>query len=67
MVKLSKTNHNWSHGKKRVGPTKVAITTYFDLTIPYKNGDEAQQMFLEDLVLYICYFYFHVKTFSYIG
>jgi hypothetical protein len=25
------------------------LTKYFDLTIPYKNGDEAQQMFLEDL------------------
>jgi hypothetical protein len=41
-------------GRKGLGQQRLLLTKYFHLTISYKNGDEAQQMFLEDLVLYIC-------------
>jgi hypothetical protein len=40
--------------KKRLRPSGFTIITLFWATTPYKKGDEAQQMFFEDLVLYIC-------------
>jgi len=35
-------------------PSRSAITTFFSSTNLYKDDDETQQHFLEDLVLYIC-------------
>jgi hypothetical protein len=54
MVKLSKTHYTQQPGKKKVGPISFIIIVFFESTNPYKNGDEAQQRFLEDLVFYIC-------------
>jgi hypothetical protein len=51
VVKLSKTNHR-QHGKRRVGATSFAITFFFGSINTYKNSDESQQRFIEDLVLY---------------
>jgi hypothetical protein len=46
--------HVWQHGKKMTRPFSSIITTYFGSTNPFKKINEAQQMFIEDLVLYIC-------------
>lgn len=48
--------------KKRKGPTICAITEVFSASNPYKKGDEQQQMFLEDLVLYIAKDYRPLST-----
>jgi hypothetical protein len=37
---------------------------FFGSKNPYKHGDEAQQLFLEDLVLYICKKYKPLSTFE---
>jgi hypothetical protein len=54
MVKLFEIDHNWQHGKKRVETIAFAIISFFGSTNLYKNVNEAQQRFIEDLVLYIC-------------
>jgi hypothetical protein len=40
-------------GRKGLGPLFL-YSLFFESTNTYKNGDEAQQRFLEDLVFYIC-------------
>jgi hypothetical protein len=40
--------------KKRVGITTNVITNFFGSSNPYKQHDEQQQKFLENLILYIC-------------
>jgi hypothetical protein len=40
-------------GKKRVGAIGFVIISFFGSTNMYKNVNEAQQRFIEDLVLYI--------------
>jgi hypothetical protein len=62
MVKLFEIDHNQQHGKKKVGAISFAITSLFGSTNPYKNVDEAQQKFIEDLVLYICKGYKPLST-----
>lgn len=42
-------------GRKKVdGPFSFVITKYFGSTNLYKNNDEVWQIFIKDLVLYIC-------------
>jgi hypothetical protein len=53
MAMRSKTYHNWQHGKKKVGATSYAIIYFLGSTHLYKNANEAQQRFIENLVLYI--------------
>jgi len=43
-------------------PSSYAITTYFGSTNPYQKIGEAQQMFYEDLVFYICIAYQPIST-----
>jgi hypothetical protein len=50
----SDANHVWQQGKRRIGPFNITIIIYFGSINPYKKIDEAQQMFSEDIVLYIC-------------
>ncbi len=49
-------------GKKRSRPFGCAITSYFGVTNHYKKSNEAQQQFLEDLVLYTCKGYKPLST-----
>jgi hypothetical protein len=53
----SDAGHVSQQGKKRTRPFSFVITTYLGSTIPLKKKNEAQQMFIEDLVLYICKVY----------
>jgi len=62
IVKLFEIDHNQQYGKKRIGATDPAITSFFWSTNPYKNVNEAQQRFIEDLVLYICKGYTPLST-----
>jgi hypothetical protein len=55
-------SHSQQFGKKWFGPSKCVITPYFGVTSPYKKSDEAQQQFLEDLVLYTCKGYKPLST-----
>jgi hypothetical protein len=41
-------------GNKRIRPSSCVITIYVGSTNLYKKVNEAQKMFIEDLVLYIC-------------
>jgi hypothetical protein len=41
-------------GEKKGGPSSSIITPYFGFTNLTKKTNEAQQMFIEDLVFYIC-------------
>lgn len=41
-------------GKKRFSQLGLQSLNHFGLANLYKNGDETQQMFLKDLVFYIC-------------
>jgi hypothetical protein len=50
----SDANHVWQQRKKRTRPFSYVITIYFASTNPFKKIDEAQQIFIEDLVLYVC-------------
>jgi len=45
-------SHSQQSGKKQSRPSGCVITSYFGATNPYKKFDEAQQQFLEDLILY---------------
>lgn len=40
--------------KKVDGPFSFVITKYFGSANPYKNNDEVWQIFIKDLVFYIC-------------
>jgi hypothetical protein len=53
----SDAGHELQQGKKKTRPFSSIITTYFGSTNPFKKINEAQQMFIEDLVLYICKVY----------
>ncbi len=53
-TKHLETNHSWQPWKKKATLSMFVITMFFGSTNPYKHRDEAQQWFLEDLVLYIC-------------
>jgi hypothetical protein len=46
--------HTQQATKKKVGVTNSVITNFFGFSNPYKQHNEQQQKFLEDLVLYIC-------------
>jgi hypothetical protein len=48
--------------KKMVGIISSAIIDFFGSPNPYKQHDEQQQKFLEDLVLYICKGYMALST-----
>ncbi len=62
VVKLSETHHSQQHGKKRVGAIHTTITSFFGSTNPYKNADDVQQRFIDDLVLYIYKGYMPLST-----
>jgi hypothetical protein len=53
MVKLSKIDYSQQHGKKKVGAIGFTITSFLGSTNLYKNVDETQQKFIEDLMLCI--------------
>jgi hypothetical protein len=53
----SDASHVSQQGKKRTRPFSSITTIYFGSTNPFKKINEAQQMFIEDLVLYICKVY----------
>lgn len=55
-------NHLQWKGKKRIRPSSFVITIYVGSTNLYKKTNEAQQMFIEDLVLYICKGYWTFST-----
>jgi hypothetical protein len=55
-------SHSWQSGKKQPRPSGCAITSYFGVTNHYKKSNEAQQQFLEDLVLYTCKGYKPLST-----
>jgi hypothetical protein len=58
------TSHSQQFGKKRSRPSRCAITSYFGATNLYKKFDEAQQQFLENLVLYPCKGYKPFSTYD---
>jgi hypothetical protein len=62
VVKLSKIYHNQQHGNKKVGATDFTIISFLGSTNLYKNVDETQQRFIEDLMLYICKGYMFFST-----
>jgi hypothetical protein len=62
VVKLFEIDHSWQHGKKKVGAIGIASTSFLGSTNPYKNANEAQQRFIEDLVLYMCKSYKPLST-----
>jgi hypothetical protein len=67
VVKLYKKDHKQQHGKKKVKVINFVITSFFGSINMYKNVDEAQQRFIQDLVLYICKatcFFQCLKTFG---
>jgi len=47
-------DHTQQKRKKRTSPFSSTITTYLGSTNPYKKNEEAQLMFIEDMMLYIC-------------
>jgi hypothetical protein len=47
-------NHVQQRGKKKIRTSNYVITIYVGSTNLYKMTNEAQKMFIEDLVLYIC-------------
>ncbi len=54
-----KCNYGWhksfmAMGEKKGGPSSSIITPYFEFTNLTKKIIEAQQMFVEGLVFYIC-------------
>jgi len=53
--------HVWQQGKKMIGPFNITIIIYFWSINPYQKIDEAQQMFSEDIVLYICKAYWLIS------
>jgi hypothetical protein len=53
--------HNNIGRKKVDGPFGFVIAKYFGSTNPYKNNDGVWQIFIKDLMLYICKGY---KAFS---
>jgi len=58
-------NHNQQLGEKKGCIVWVRNhNIFFGLRNPYKHGDEKQQPFLEDLVLYICKGYKPLSTFE---
>jgi hypothetical protein len=62
MVKFFNIDHNQQHGKKKVGAPGSTIIYFLGSTNMYKNVDEAQQRFIEDLMLYICKGYMPLST-----
>jgi hypothetical protein len=62
LTKMIPLDHTWQLAKKRVGVTNSAITNFLGSSNPYKQHDEQQQKFLEDLVLYICKGYKAMST-----
>jgi hypothetical protein len=38
--------------EERLGSSRLKITNFFDSTIPYKNEDESQQRFLDQLYVF---------------
>jgi hypothetical protein len=47
-------NHVQRQGKKKIRTSNCVIAIYVGSTNFYKKTNEAQKMFIEDLVLYIC-------------
>jgi ABC-type molybdenum transport system ATPase subunit/photorepair protein PhrA len=67
VVKVSEIYHRRQHEKKKVRVINFVITSFFGSINMYKNVDEAQQRFIQDLVLYICKatcFFQCLKTFG---
>jgi hypothetical protein len=54
LTKVIPLDHTQQPTKKRVKVTSNVITNFFGFSNPYKQHDEQQQKFFEDLVLYIC-------------
>jgi hypothetical protein len=54
VTKFFKTNHIRQHGKKMVGVTSFAITSFIRSINLYNNVNETQQKCIRNLVLYIC-------------
>jgi hypothetical protein len=62
LAKFFEIDHKRQHGKKRVWAIGSTIISFFGSTNLYKNVNETQQRFIENLVLYICKGYKPLST-----
>jgi hypothetical protein len=62
LTKVIPLDHTQQRAKKKVGVTSSAIIEFFGSSNPYKQHDEQQQKFFENLVLYICKGYTALST-----
>jgi hypothetical protein len=61
-IEMIPLDHTQQLAKKRVGVIGSAITNFLGSSNPYKQHDEQQQFFFEDLVLCICKGYKAMST-----